>query len=186
MTVSLPNVTARAVYMMLTLVALTILAGSAFGQTQATAADLSGTVTDPNGAVVAGATVTAFDAHTGITRSTTSDDEGKYRLVSLPPGDYDISAEAPNFKKILVSGVRLTVGQAADLTLRLQVGEASAVVNVSAGFRLPDNRGILSVEALNLLDENFKFQNRTTRPDLVAAPRYAPDLTVLGRLTLGF
>ena len=132
MRVFLSHVTARAASTMLALVALTVLAGSTLGQTQATAADLLGTVTDPNGAVVAGATVTAYDAHTGITRTTTSDDEGKYRLVNLPPGDYDVSAEAATFKKIIVSGVRLTVGQAADLTLKLEVGASSAVVNVSA------------------------------------------------------
>jgi hypothetical protein len=61
-----------------------------------------------------------------------------------------------------------------------------AVVNATAGFRLPDNRGIFSLEALNLFDQRFKFQNRSTRPDLDAAPRYAPELTVLGRLTLSF
>jgi hypothetical protein len=61
-----------------------------------------------------------------------------------------------------------------------------AVVNVTAGIRLPDNRGILSIEALNLFDERFHFQNRSTRPDLSVAPRYAPELTVLGRLTLSF
>jgi tetratricopeptide (TPR) repeat protein len=61
-----------------------------------------------------------------------------------------------------------------------------AVVNASAGIRLPDNRGIMSLEAQNLFDERFHFQNRTIRPDIAAAPRYAPELTVLGRLTLSF
>jgi tetratricopeptide (TPR) repeat protein len=61
-----------------------------------------------------------------------------------------------------------------------------AVVNASAGYRFPDNRGILSVQALNLFDESFKFQNRSIRPDISAAPRYAPELTILGRLTLSF
>lgn len=60
------------------------------------------------------------------------------------------------------------------------------VVNASAGYRLPENRGVVSVEGQNLFDENFKFQNRSTRPDITVAPRYAPDLTVLGRLTLSF
>lgn len=60
------------------------------------------------------------------------------------------------------------------------------VVNASAGYRFPENRGIVSIEALNLFDENFKYQNRSIRPDISAAPRYAPDLTVLGRLTLSF
>lgn len=61
-----------------------------------------------------------------------------------------------------------------------------AVVNATAGYRFPDNRGLISLEALNLFDESFNFQNRTVRPDITAAPRYAPELTVLGRLTLSF
>jgi hypothetical protein len=47
-------------------------------------------------------------------------------------------------------------------------------------------RGILSIEAQNLFDERFSFQNRSLRPDLNVAPRYAPELTVIGRATLSF
>ncbi|MGE0240668.1 MAG: hypothetical protein AB7S59_18265, partial [Parvibaculaceae bacterium] len=65
-------------------------------------------------------------------------------------------------------------------------GDEFAIVNASAGYRLPDNRGIVSLEALNLFDESFRFQNRTTQLDIAAAPRYAPELTVLGRVTLSF
>ncbi|MBP7476307.1 MAG: carboxypeptidase regulatory-like domain-containing protein, partial [Pyrinomonadaceae bacterium] len=114
------------------LAATLVFAASAIGQSQANAADLSGTVTDPTGAVVAGATITAKGVGTGITRSATSNAEGNYRFVGLPPGDYEISVEAKSFKKSVISGVKLTVGQSADLTVKLDVGEASAVVNVSA------------------------------------------------------
>jgi hypothetical protein len=128
----LPAMTTRAVAMTLLIAASLICAGSAFAQSQATAADLSGTVTDPNGAVVTGATVTARISATGISRSATSDSDGHYSLVNLPPGEYEVTAEAANFKKIVISGVRLTVGQAADLTLKLEIGTPSVVVNVSA------------------------------------------------------
>src|ERR1700742_4612019 len=70
-----------------------------FAQTQSTAADLSGTVVDPNGAVVAGATVTAKNNSTGLTRTVTANDQGEFQIIALPPGDYEISAEAANFKK---------------------------------------------------------------------------------------
>ena len=108
-----------------------IFAVSGFAQSQAAAADLFGTVTDSAGAVVAGATVTAKGAGTGITRTATSDSDGSFRIISLPPGDYEVTAEAPNFKKSVISGVKLTIGQGADLTIKLEVGDASAVVNVS-------------------------------------------------------
>ncbi len=100
-------------------------------QSQAAAADLTGVVTDPTGAVVSGATVTAKGVGTGISRTATTDAQGSYTFVSLPPGEYEISAEAPNFKKSVLSGIRLTVGQTAELTIKLEVGEASAIVNVT-------------------------------------------------------
>lgn len=114
------------------LAATLVFAASAIGQSQANAADLSGTVTDPSGAVVAGATITAKGSGTGIVRTATSNAEGNYRFIGLPPGDYEVSVEAKSFKKSVISGVKLTVGQSADLTVKLDVGEASAIVNVSA------------------------------------------------------
>lgn len=108
-----------------------VAASIAIGQTQATAADLAGTVTDPTGAVVSGATVTARNTATGISRTVTASGEGKYQFIGLPPGEYEVTAEAATFKKVVLSGVRLTVGQAADLTIKLEVGEATAVVNVT-------------------------------------------------------
>lgn len=118
---------------LLLLAATTVaMAAAALGQSDATSADLTGTVTDPNGAVVAGATVTARNPGTGITRTVTADAEGKYQMIALPPGEYEVTAEAATFKKVVISGIRLTVGQAADLTIKLELGEASAVVNVSS------------------------------------------------------
>src|SRR5688500_2251266 len=104
---------------------------AALGQSQATAADLSGTVVDPNGAVVAGATVTARNTGTGIERTTTSGDDGTYSLIGLPPGEYDVTAEAATFKRVTITGVRLTVGQAAELRLPMEIGAQDAVVNVT-------------------------------------------------------
>ena len=114
------------------LTATLVFAASAIGQSQANAADLSGTVTDPTGAVVAGATVTAKGVGTGIVRTATSNAEGSYRFIGLPPGEYEVTVEAKSFKKSVLSGIKLTVGQSADLTVKLDLGEATAVVNVSA------------------------------------------------------
>jgi len=65
---------------------------AAFTQTQATAADLSGTVTDPNGAVVAGATVTATQQGTNLSRTVQTGADGTYRMLGLPAGDYQVTA----------------------------------------------------------------------------------------------
>lgn len=110
---------------------ITIGAATAFSQAQASAADLTGTVVDPNGAVVAGATVTARNLGTNIERTATSSDDGTYRLIGLPPGEYEVTAEAATFKKVSITPVRLTVGQAAELRIAMEIGAADAIVNVT-------------------------------------------------------
>ena len=106
-------------------------ASVAVAQSQSATADLIGTVADPNGAVVPGATVTARNLGTGISRSTTSAADGTYRLISLPPGDYEVTSEAPTFKRTVISPVKVTVGQTAELRIGMEVGGQDVVVNVS-------------------------------------------------------
>jgi hypothetical protein len=110
-----------------------VFAGAAFAQAQASSADLNGTVTDQSGAVVPGATVTARDTATGITRTVTTDDSGEYKFIGLPPSDYEVTAEARTFKKTVIPSVKLTVGQNAELTVRLEAGAEGATVTVTGG-----------------------------------------------------
>lgn len=101
-------------------------------QAQATAADLVGTVVDPNGAVVAGASVTAKNLGTNISRSTTTTSDGSYTFIALAAGEYEVTAEAATFKKVSISPVRLTVGQSAQLRISMEIGAQDIVVNVPA------------------------------------------------------
>ena len=103
----------------------------AFAQSQSDAADLRGYVRDQQGAVVANATVTARNPATNQSRTTTTNDEGFYQLVNLTPGDYDVTVEAPSFKKASLPGVKLTIGQRADLDVALEPGSIDAVVTIS-------------------------------------------------------
>ncbi|HYJ85105.1 MAG TPA: carboxypeptidase-like regulatory domain-containing protein, partial [Pyrinomonadaceae bacterium] len=103
----------------------------ALGQAQANAADVQGYVKDTQGAVVVGAAVTARNPATNTTKNTTTNDEGYYQIVGLPPGDYEITVEAANFKKSVLPTVTLTVGQRADVDVALEVGQVSEVVTVS-------------------------------------------------------
>src|SRR5437588_4627 len=104
---------------------------AALAQADATSANLSGVVKDPTGAVVPGATVTARNADKNVSRSPTSNDQGFYQLTNLPPGAYEVSVEAANFKKVVVPSVTVTVGQRADLDLALEVGQITDVVTVT-------------------------------------------------------
>ena len=120
--------TVSAVWARYTGIAIAIVMCSAlvFGQAQSAAADLSGTVVDPNGAVVPGATVTARNLATNISRSTTTGTDGTYSFIALPPGEYEITTEAATFKKVAISPIRLTVGQSAELKISLEIGAADA------------------------------------------------------------
>ena len=105
--------------------------GIALAQTQSNAADLQGVVRDQSGAVVSGATVTARNAATNVSKTVTTNDEGAYLIVNLPPGDYEVAVEAANFKKVVLPAVTVTVGQRADLDVALEVGQVSEVVTIT-------------------------------------------------------
>ena len=93
---------------------------------------LSGTVSDPTGAVIPKGTVTAEDVARGIRLSATVDANGQYRFTNLLPGTYDLTAQIPGFQTLLQKGVVITVGQVANLDFHLQVATTSSVVEVSA------------------------------------------------------
>ncbi|HYH87048.1 MAG TPA: TonB-dependent receptor [Pyrinomonadaceae bacterium] len=118
-------------FVALCLFVLTIGAGAARGQADATSANLSGFVRDPTGAVVQNASVTARNPVTSVNRTTTSNDEGFYQITNLPPGAYEISVEASGFKKAVIPTVTVTVGQRADLDIALEVGAITDVVTVT-------------------------------------------------------
>ncbi len=108
---------------------LILVAGTALAQGVATA-DLRGTVTDPQGAVVANATVTIRDKSRNFERSTTTDAEGEYLMLAVPPGEYEVTVEAQGFAKVVTTGVNLTVGQGADLPIELKAAGATETVEV--------------------------------------------------------
>ena len=75
------------------LILLVLSAHVAFGQAQSNAADLQGTVRDTTGAVVPNATVTARNPGTNFSRSATTNEDGFFRIVNVPPGDYEVTVE---------------------------------------------------------------------------------------------
>src|SRR5205085_9415067 len=79
---------------------------------QAATATLSGTITDPNGAVLIGAQVTATQKTTGVGHVTTTNYDGLYVLTNLPPGEYEVKVQAKGFAtQVSQSPVVLQVGQ---------------------------------------------------------------------------
>jgi hypothetical protein len=104
----------------------------AMSQAQSDAADLQGTVRDMNGAVVPNAAVTARNTATNVTREATTNEDGFYKIINLPPGEYTINVKAPNYKTAILPVVRLTIGQTVNQDVPLEVGELSATVTVTS------------------------------------------------------
>ena len=94
-------------------------------------ASLGGTVTDPSGAVVPGATVTLVDKDTNQTRTSISDDSGIYNFNALPPDHYKLTAERQGFKVKEITEIVLIPDQSNLLNLALEVGNVQETVTVS-------------------------------------------------------
>ncbi len=94
-------------------------------------ANLSGRVTDPSGAAIAGATVTAKDTDTGISRTTLTSQTGQYELFELPVGRYEVRASKDGFADKVRAGIVLVVGQDATADLALGLGQLKQQVNVN-------------------------------------------------------
>src|SRR5258706_2289135 len=114
----------------LTLLALfTMLSGLPSACAQVSAS-IKGIVTDPSGAPVPAATVTTKNTETGAARSAITDDAGRYQIVWLAVGQYEVAVTKPGFQEAIRSGIRLVVGQEASVDLKLQVSAVKAEVRV--------------------------------------------------------
>jgi len=103
--------------------------GNAFAQTET--GRIGGTVTDQQGSVVPGVTVTATAVSTGVVRTTTTDHDGKYVLANLQPASYDIKFQLAGFKGVGMK-LQLQVGGSLSADAKLEVGGTSETVTVTA------------------------------------------------------
>ena len=106
----------------------------AFGQSFT--ASVRGTAKDPSGASIPRASVTITDADRGTSQTTLADEEGRFAITALPPGQYVLTVEAAGFKKFSSGRFTLAVQQQATVEARLEVGELSETVEVSSSAAL--------------------------------------------------
>ena len=107
-----------------------------FAQSSVTAS-LSGRVTDPTGAVIAGAKVTVTQKATGVQRSAVTNSEGLYTLTNLSPGEYEVRIEAQNFPQAWSKRLELNVGQQAVSDATLQVSGPTETITLDDRFNYP-------------------------------------------------
>jgi outer membrane receptor protein involved in Fe transport len=93
---------------------------------------IRGTVSDPSGAIVQAARITAKQVETGLTRVVVTDHQGEYLLVELPIGHYQLEVQAQGFQTYLQEGISLDVNESATVSVHLKVGSESQQVKVTA------------------------------------------------------
>src|SRR5438128_1674141 len=115
-----------------TIIATTFIAfGAGQLQAQGATAAISGTVLDPSGAAIAGASITVRNIGTAFTRTFVSNDQGRYVAPELPIGEYEVQGSLAGFQTGLRLGIVLTVGGRPVVHLQLPIGQAAETVNVT-------------------------------------------------------
>ena len=115
------------------LLVVLMLSGAGMLLAQVNTASLSGTVTDPQGAPIKSANITAINLATGVERNAVTDDSGHYTLVALPPGNYKVTVDGGvNFSRFTNESLSLTVGQNATFDMRLELRGMQQTVTVTS------------------------------------------------------
>jgi len=147
------------------------------------ASTIRGTVTDPTGAVVGGATVTITNLQTNVSRSQTTRSNGSYSFELIQPGDYKVEIEAKGFRKSVVPRVQALVGSVAEVSQALQVGDVSTtveVVSTSGAVQVNTQDATLGNNIISSQITNLPLEARNVLDLLTLQPGVTPTGYVAG------
>ncbi len=146
---------------LISLLALFLFCSSAFAQSQATTGLIQGTVFDPAGAVVAGASVNVRNVETGFERSVSTNSDGFFSAPLLPLGRYTVTTVATGFSNSELTNVSVGVGQTISLRIELKVGSGVSTIDVTAeGEGVETSRTELSTQVNQRSVENLPINRR--------------------------
>ena len=155
----------------------TLLLFPVFVLAQSTTGRILGTVTDPSGAAVAGATVVVTDVQRGTSRTVTTDQSGSYAVPDLQPGTYEIRVEVKGFKAVDRPGVQIEVATDVRADFALQTGQVTETVTITEEVPLVNTTsatlgGTLSNKEINDLPLNGRnYENLLQlRPGVMRYP----------------
>jgi len=152
-----------------------------YAQVGAASAQLNGAVRDASGGSVAKASVTLRNTETNRAYSTVSNENGLYVLANVPPGRYELTADATGFAKSTLTGIELTVGQTAtiDVTLKVASGTEKVVVTTETPVIEPTKTEISQVVATQQI-ESLPISGRLFTDFALLTPGVATSRTSLG------
>jgi len=160
----------------------------AYAQSQATTGNIEGRVLDPAGAVVPNANVTATNQGTGFQKSATSDGEGNYRIILLPPGGYTIRVEnVQGFLPAELRNAQVTVGgqTTLDVTLALPGADTIAIDVSTESPIVETGRTSVSTTINQRAIENLPINGRNYQDFATLTPGVIRDPTRTGDISVG-
>jgi hypothetical protein len=122
----------RLIHLLRVFLAALLLTGMVYAQGVGASGDIRGTVTDPSGAVVTNANVTATDIAKGIKHTVTTDNSGQFHLTGLQPAAYSLSVSKAGFQSEVAKNVVVNVGQTSTVNFPMKVSQVSESVEVTA------------------------------------------------------
>src|ERR1035441_2460584 len=128
------------------------LTANVFGQASAINGEITGTVTDPSGAAIAGATVEISNTDTGFKQSAKTGETGLYRFTVLPLGTYEIAVQAAGFGATRRAGLVVSAGATATMDITVSVAGTTTMVDVTATAAITEPSRI---DLGSTLDENM-------------------------------
>src|SRR5262249_7314586 len=143
------------------------------GAQTTTTGRIIGTLSDQQGAVVPGATVTATSPQLQGERTSVTDSAGEFRFLTLPPGMYSVKAELSGFQTVERAAVRVDVHSTVNLPLTMPVAGVAAEVTVSVPAPVVD---VTSTQGGVVMDSTI-FNNLPVRRDFTSVTRIAPGAT---------
>src|ERR1700747_566130 len=159
----------RAECLLFSILVILTVNGTVFPQTSSSS--LQGTVTDPSGSAIAGATVVLADIESKLERTMETGTQGEYRLFALPPGTYTLTVTAKGFSRYQQNDLELLVSPPATANVQLKVGLASESVTVTS-----------EAPILNLVDASIGNPfSETQIKQIPLDARNVPDLLNLQR-----
>jgi hypothetical protein len=138
---------------------------------QSTNASITGRVTDPSKALIAGAKIAAINTATNFRYEVATNGSGEYYLANLPPGTYQIEIEKPGFKKLVKPSVILHVQDALEIDFEMRLGSSSETVTVQAGAPLVNTEsGAVSTVIDQTFVDNLPLNGRSFQTLIMLTP----------------
>jgi hypothetical protein len=169
----------RSINLLRNLLACLLLTGMMYAQGVGASGDIRGTVSDPSGAVVGSATVTATDVAKGIKHTVATDNNGQYRLTNLQPATYSVSVSKSGFQSEIAKNVIVNIGQTSVVDFPMKVSQVSEQIEVTTEPAVVETeRGAQA----NVVNEQYIRELPINRRDYLTFTLLAPAVSDSTRL----